>query len=64
MSTRRLGIGIMGIADMLNQLSISYDSKEGIEIITKVMEFITNAAYHAYSSLAFEKRSSPIFSED
>ncbi len=62
--TRRLGIGIMGIADMLNQLSISYDSKEGIEIITKVMEFITNAAYQASASLAGEKGSSPIFSED
>ena len=62
--TRRLGIGIMGIADMLNQLGISYDCKEGIEIITKVMEFITNAAYQASASLAGEKGASPIFSEE
>ena len=54
--TRRLGVGIMGIADMLNQLGINYDSKEGIDIITRVMEFITNAAFQASASLAGEKR--------
>ena len=54
----------MGVADMLNQLSISYDSKEGIDIITRVMEFITNAAYQASASLAGEKGASPIYSED
>ena len=62
--TRRLGVGIMGIADMLNQLGIHYDSKKGIDIITKVMEFITNAAYQASASLAGEKGSSPIYSEE
>ncbi len=62
--TRRLGLGIMGIADMLNQLGIAYDSDEGIEIIRKVMEFITNASYQASASLAAEKGSSPIYEED
>ena len=54
----------MGVADMLNQLGVSYDSKEGIDIITRVMEFITNAAYQASASLAGEKGASPIYSED
>ena len=49
--TRRLGLGVMGIADMLNQMGLGYDSDEGIEIITKIMKFITNAAYQASSSL-------------
>jgi len=62
--TRRLGLGVMGIADMLNQLGLGYDSDEGIEIITKVMKFITNAAYQASASLAAEKGSSPIFNEE
>ena len=48
--TRRLGLGIMGIADMLNQLGVGYDSEEGIKIIAEVMEFITNAAYQASAS--------------
>ena len=62
--TRRLGLGIMGIADMLNQLGIGYDSDEGSETITRVMEFITNAAYQASASLAGEKGASPIYSEE
>ena len=62
--TRRLGLGVMGIADMLNQLGLAYDSDEGITLITEVMEFITNAAYQASASLAGEKGSSPIFDEE
>ena len=62
--TRRLGLGIMGIADMLNQLGVGYDSEEGMKIIPKVMEFITNAAYQASASLAAEKGASPIYSEE
>ncbi len=62
--TRRLGLGIMGIADMLNQLGIAYDSEEGIKTIAEVMHFITNASYQASASLAGEKGPSPIFSED
>jgi ribonucleoside-diphosphate reductase alpha chain len=54
----------MGIADMLNQLGLGYDSDEGIAIITKAMEFITNAAFQASASLAGEKGSSPIYSEE
>jgi ribonucleoside-diphosphate reductase alpha chain len=62
--TRRLGLGIMGIADMLNQLGLGYDSDEGIAIITKTMQFITNAAFQASASLAGEKGASPIYSEE
>ena len=62
--TRRLGLGVMGIADMLNQLGIGYDSDQGISIISKVMEFITNVAYQASASLAAEKGASPIYDED
>lgn len=59
--TRRLGLGIMGAADMLNQLGIAYDSDEGIEILEKVMETIANEAYQASAELAAEKGPSPIF---
>ena len=62
--TRRLGLGVMGIADMLNQLGLSYDSEEGISKITDVMEFITNAAYQASASLSAEKGASSIFDEE
>ena len=62
--TRRLGLGVMGIADMLNQLGLGYDSDEGIEIIEETMKFITNACYQASASLAGEKGPSPIFDYD
>ena len=62
--TRRLGLGVMGIADMLNQLGYAYDSDEGTKLIGEVMEFITNAAYQASAFLAAEKGASSIFDEE
>ena len=62
--TRRLGLGVMGIADMLNQLGYGYDSDEGVDTIEKVMSFICNAAYQASASLAGEKGASPIYDHD
>ncbi len=59
--TRRLGLGVMGIADMLNQLGIGYDSEKGIELIGKIMSFIANVSYEASAELSEEKGPSPIF---
>jgi ribonucleotide reductase alpha subunit len=62
--TRRLGLGVMGIADMLNQLGINYDSPEGIELLEKVGEMFTNVSYVASANIAEEKGPSPIFDYD
>ena len=62
--TRRLGLGVMGIADMLNQLGLGYDSEEGVKLISEVMEFITNACYQASAVLAGEKGASSIYDEE
>ena len=59
--TRRLGLGVMGVADLLYQMGLSYDSEEGIELITRVMQTITDTAYAASSDLAAEKGASPVF---
>ena len=61
--TRRLGLGVMGIADMLNQLGLAYDSDEGIETMSKVMEFIANASFQSSAMLSKEKGPSPIYNE-
>ncbi|MBI2664837.1 hypothetical protein HYX10_05875 [Candidatus Woesearchaeota archaeon] len=61
LETRRLGLGVMGIADMLNQLGIGYDSEEGIGILEEVARVIANTAYMASAELAEEKGQSAIF---
>ena len=61
--TRRLGLGVMGVADMLNQLGIGYDSDEAVTLMNKVMDYITNACFQASASLAQEKGPSPIYNE-
>ena len=52
---RRIGLGIMGFADMLFQLGVRYDSKEGIETAEKAMGFINKISYEMSEQLAKEK---------
>ncbi len=59
--TRRLGIGLMGISDMLNQLNIDYDSQEGVALVEKVTQFLTENCYTASANLAKEKAPLPIW---
>ncbi|MAG16035.1 ribonucleoside-diphosphate reductase, adenosylcobalamin-dependent [Candidatus Woesearchaeota archaeon] len=61
MESRRLGLGVMGIADMLNQLGLGYDSDKGIEILEEVGRVIANTAYMASAGIAEEKGPSTIF---
>jgi len=53
--TRRIGLGIMGFADMLFKLGVSYDSEEGLGWAEKVMKFVTEKAKEATQELGKER---------
>lgn len=49
---RRIGLGVMGWADMLLKLSIGYDTQEGFDLAQKVMKFVQKEADNASVDLA------------
>nr|WP_277995769.1 vitamin B12-dependent ribonucleotide reductase [Moorella thermoacetica] len=56
---RKIGLGVMGWADMLFQLRLPYDSEEAVELGRKVMAFIQKEAHGASRDLAGERGSFP-----
>ena len=57
--TRRIGLGIMGWAEMLMQLGVRYDSEEALELANRVMGFIQEETHRASNELALERGSFP-----
>lgn len=56
---RRIGLGVMGLADLLIYTRNRYGSEEGNKIVDKVFETIAVSAYEASIELAKEKGSFP-----
>lgn len=60
-STRRVGLGVMGFADILIQLNIPYNSDEAVLWAEKIMGFVNDTAKEASEKLAEERGAYPFF---
>ena len=61
-ATRKIGLGVMGFADLLLMLGIPYNSQEGVDLADKLMAFINNTGHAASRKLATRRGSFPLFS--
>src|SRR6266702_2887232 len=52
---RRIGLGVMGWADLLVELGIAYDSDEGVALGRRMMEFVDEEAKAASEKLAEQR---------
>ncbi|MEO8065420.1 MAG: adenosylcobalamin-dependent ribonucleoside-diphosphate reductase [Candidatus Doudnabacteria bacterium] len=64
MSERRVGMGTIGLAEMLIQLRLRYGSPQGVEFIDKLYQFISITAYETSVDLAREKGTFSKFEAD
>jgi ribonucleoside-diphosphate reductase alpha chain len=61
--TRRIGLGIMGIADLLFTLEIPYNSKEGYEFMNKVAEALSYYSMEESVAIAKGRGAFPLFNQ-
>ncbi|MBI4537378.1 MAG: vitamin B12-dependent ribonucleotide reductase [candidate division NC10 bacterium] len=62
-ANRRIGLGVMGWADLLLQLGIPYDSEEALVLGDKIMEFMSSIGRDESCRLAEEREPFPNWSQ-
>ena len=58
--SRRIGLGVMGVADLLYKLKIPYNSKEGYELQSKLSEALTYYSMEESVALATSRGEFPL----
>ncbi len=61
MKLRRLGLGVMGLADALILMGYGYDSDEGRDAVAAIIGALRNAATKASQALAAERGAFPLY---
>ncbi len=62
--TRRIGLGITGLADALIMLGLHYASEEARRLAARIMQTICHTAYRTSIALAREKGAFPFFERE
>jgi len=62
-SIRRIGLGVMGWADMLVKINMAYDSQEAVDLGREVMRFISKEADKASLDLGEERGCFPLWTD-
>ena len=58
---RRVGLGILGLADMLVKMNIKYDSEDALQTVDQIMQIFRDTSYETSIELAKEKGIFPNF---
>ena len=54
-ATRKIGLGVMGWADMLHALGVQYDSEEAVALAREIAKFLANVSHDASYELGKER---------
>lgn len=63
-NVRRIGLGIMGLHDMLLKMNYKYSSETARAFVDTLMKYIKESAYAASIELAIEKGSFPAYQDE
>jgi len=61
--SRKIGLGVMGFAEMLILMNISYNSPHALRLAEDIMKFISRVAREASERLGEERGSFPLFEQ-
>ncbi len=63
LANRKIGLGVMGFADMLIKLGVPYDSDEALKLAEEIMKFVQEKAHEKSAEIAEKRGSFPNFAK-